>query len=336
MSSTLLLVFSAACGGCGTSTAPSESASLLQSSSEAPSVPIGSGETWIVYQWLADDGDGVYLVRADGAGQHQLLPDLSGSEIHPDWSPDGQRIAFVRQAPEGHTELWVVNADGTDGEAIYVCEQPCNEIHYADWAPDGEGIVVSQSANDPEGGSLPQEFSFERVDVATGEVTTIYARDDRVETWQGRLSPDGSLIAYTVNVEGQGTAIFTSPVAGGPESQLTDWQMMAAHPDWTDDGRIVFNTWDLGLFQDVSVSANLYVTDADGGNVEQLTAFTEPGERAAQPRVAPDGSGMTFTWIGASGPGTREIAFVAFGDSAATWLTGEPLLGTHPSMRPFH
>jgi Tol biopolymer transport system component len=330
----LVLVFTtAACGGAGAgSTAPSASAATA-GRSQAPGVPVAAGESWIVYQWVAGSGDGVFLVRGDGTGLHQLLPDLVGSEIHPDWSPDGERIAFVRQAPEGHTELWVVNADGTDGEAIYTCEQPCNEIHYPDWSPDGASIIVSQSANAPVGGGIPEQFSFERVDAATGEATTVYVRDDSVETWQGRLSPDGDLLAYTVGIEGQGTAVFTSPVAGGPEAQLTEWEMMAAHPDWTEDGRIVFHTHDLGLFQTASEPADLYLMDADGGNVEQLTMFTETGKRAAQSRVAPDGSGVTFTWVG--GPGAaRQIAFLEFGDTVPRAITGEPIQGTHPSLRP--
>ncbi len=330
----VVLLLTAACTGSGGgSERPSLSPFSTSSPSQAPVVPISVGESWVVYQWVAGSGDGVFLVRDDGAGQHQLLPDLIGSEIHPDWSPDGERITFVRQAPEGHTELWVVNADGTDGEAIYVCEQACNEIHFPDWAPDGASIVVSQSANAPVGGGIPEQFSFERVDVATGDATTIYVRDDSIETWQGRISQDGSQLAYTVAVEGQGTAIFTSPVAGGPESQLTEWDMMAAHPDWTEDGRIIFHTYDLGLFQTASEPANLYAMDADGANVEQLTEFDTVGQRAAHSRVAPDGSGVTLTWLG--GPGAaRQIAFLGFGETEPRAATGAPIQGTHPSLRP--
>ena len=102
-----------------------------------PEPVVGDGEEWLAYQWIDATGDGIYLARPDGSGQHQILTDLAGSEIHPDWSPDGQRLAFVRITPEDQSELWVVNADGTGEELLYSCEDPCNSIGYPDWNADG-------------------------------------------------------------------------------------------------------------------------------------------------------------------------------------------------------
>ena len=85
---------------------------------------VGDGEEWLAYQWIDATGDGIYLARPDGSGQHQILTELAGSEIHPDWSPDGQRLAFVRITPEDQSELWVVNADGTGEELLYRARTP--------------------------------------------------------------------------------------------------------------------------------------------------------------------------------------------------------------------
>ena len=346
-----LLVLAAMATACGASTAapsgapsvdasvppttqPSAEASVAGTASPSSPIVVGDGEPWIVYQWTAAEGDGIFLVRPDGTGKHQLVEEMTGSEIHPDWSPDGSRIAFVRQTPEGSTELWVVGVDGSDAERLYACELPCNEIHFPDWSPDGSSIYFSQSADVPPGEEIPTTFGIARVDVADGNVATVYSRDDGVEAWQARVSPDGSVIAYAAGSEDLGAAIFTSPVAGGPETQLTDWELLAAHPDWTPDGRIVFHTYDLGIFPSISESANLYIVDADGGNLEQLTAFDESGLRAAQSRVTPDGSGVTFTHVEGPGMGTRRLGLLEFGESQPGWLTSEPTPGTHPHLRP--
>lgn len=296
---------------------------------------VADGEAWIAFQRVDGSGDGVFLVMPDGTGHHQLVPDMTGSEIHPDWSPDGDRIAFVRQAPEGPVELWVVDADGTDAERLYSCDLPCNEIHYPDWSPDGTSIYFSQNSDVPPGEIVPRTFSIGRFDMTDRTAHLVFSRDDGIETWQARASPDGTTLAYTAGSETiGGTAIFTMPIDGGTERQLTEWELLGALPDWTPDGRIVFHTHDLAIFPSLNEPANLFAMDADGGNLEQLTQFEESGLRAAQPRVAPDGSGVAFTHVEGPGTGTRRLAFLPFGESEPRWLTPDAINGTHPHLRP--
>ena len=331
-----------ACGGVESAPTGDASSSAQASApgiASAPSSPggsspvaVGDDEAWIVYQWIAGSGDGIYLVRPDGTGQHQLVPEADGSEIHPDWSPDGNRVAFVRQAPEGHTELWVVDADGTDAERLYSCELPCNEIHFPDWSPDGTSIYFSQSADVPPGEEIPRTFSIGRWELSAEAVSVVLSRDDGMIVEQARVSPDGATIAYMAGGEEVGgTAIFTMPVEGGPETQLTEYEMFGAHPDWTPAGQIVFHT---EILFDPEQPGNLFVMDADGANLEQLTQQSENGQRAFQPRVAPDGSGIVFTREEPGGPSTRRMAFFEFGASEPVWLTPEPIAGTHAQLRP--
>ena len=310
----------------------SESASASPSAAASSDMEIGAGEAWIAYQWLAGSGDGIYLVRPDGTGQHQLVPDVVGSHIHPDWSPDGSQIAFISRAPDGHSELWVVDADGTDATSVYSCQHPCNEIHFPDWSPDGTSIYFSQNADVPSGEEMPRTFSIARLDLEGGEVHLVLSHDDGMVVEQSRVSPDGAAIAYMGGSEAiGGTAVFTMPAEGGAETQLTDYEMFAAHPDWTPDGRIVFHTENLLHPEE---PGNLFVMDADGASLEQLTHFTEAGERAFQPRNAPDGSGIAFTREEPGGPSTRRMAFLEFGAPEPGWLTPEPLAGTHAQLRP--
>src|SRR5262245_31504202 len=61
--------------------------------------------------FAADLGLGaeIFTIKPDGTDLLQLT-ELDGSATHPDWSPDGTRIAFLL---EDHG-IYVMNADGGD------------------------------------------------------------------------------------------------------------------------------------------------------------------------------------------------------------------------------
>lgn len=147
---------------------PAAVESALASASPTGDPVVGAGEEWIVYQWMAGSGDGIFLVRPDGTGHHQLVPDLAGSEIHPDWSPHGERIAFISVTPADRHELWVVDADGTNRSMLFSCDLPCNTVSYPDWVPDGAAIYYAMYANAPSDGP-PTTFEVGRFDLGSGE-----------------------------------------------------------------------------------------------------------------------------------------------------------------------
>ncbi len=45
-----------------------------------------------------------YMVQTDG----------DGKPMHPRWSPDGSRMLYEMQRPDGKHDLWIINADGTN------------------------------------------------------------------------------------------------------------------------------------------------------------------------------------------------------------------------------
>jgi Tol biopolymer transport system component len=299
---------------------------------------LGDGEEWLAYQWLDATGEGIYLARPDGSGRHQILTDMTGSEIHPDWSPDGQRIAFVRTTPDDASELWVVGADGTGEELVYSCQDPCYSLGYPDWNADGSRIYFGQDA-DAQANGIPRTFQVGRLDVATHEVETLLTRQDGMTLEQPRISPDETQLAYTRFRDPAeplaGSAIFVGDLAGGPERRLTEFDAYGAYPDWSPDGtRIVFNTFDLGAFQDIAVQVNLFTIGPDGSGVQRLTDYGENDTRATQPRWAPDGSGIVYTQVAGAGFGTRRAAFLPIDGSESPWADFDPIIATHPTLRP--
>jgi Tol biopolymer transport system component len=331
---------------CGTSSS-SQTQSVRESPSSGPSasstpaasedLTVRDGEEWIVFQWMVGSGDGIFLIRPDGTGRHLLVPDLEGSEILPDWSPDGQRIAFIHVTPADRNELWVVNADGGGAEMLFSCDVPCNTVTYPDWAPDGSAIYYGMDANAPPG-APPTTFAVGRFDLASGETTVALSREDGMTAEQPRISPDGTQVVYTrfkaIVDEGQGSAIFVSDLAGGPERKLTAFELFGAHPDWAASDLIVFNTYDLGIFQETTEPANLYTIAADGTDLRQLTNYGASDTRATQPRWTPDGSGIVYTQVDGEGFGMRRLAYIGADGSGQRWLTPDPISGTHPQLRP--
>jgi Tol biopolymer transport system component len=59
------------------------------------------------------------VINADGSNLKRLRPIeftpgvYSGSYDSPAWSPDGKRLAYVKQDEEGIDTVYVMNADGT-------------------------------------------------------------------------------------------------------------------------------------------------------------------------------------------------------------------------------
>lgn len=318
----------------GPSTTAVSPGSSPTSSASGSTSTVADGEAWVVYQWLDDNGDGIYLIRPDGTGQHQIVPDLTGSERHPDWAPDGQRIAFIRNTPADRSELWVVDADGESATNIAKCDLPCNEWNYPDWSADGASIYVDTTSHAD--GGPPSTFGLDRFDVSSGTRTTVREREDGMTAEQHRLSPDETTVAFTrgdIEDLGLGMAIVAADLKGGPERPLTDPMLYGAHPDWTADGRIIFNTRDLGLFQETTEVANLYIMDADGLHLTQLTDRASL-DRLTQPRVTPDGSGITYTRATGPGWGDRTLAIIGTDGSGDRWLTDPPVNGTHAQLRP--
>ncbi len=309
--------------------------SSVPSPSQPTAVTVQPGEPWVVFQWVDSDADGIYLVRPDGTGLHRMVPELPGSERHPDWSPDGERIAFIHQTPADRTELWVVDAASGDAAKVASCALPCNEWNYPDWSPDGTAIFVGTSSHGENG--PPTTFGVDRVDPVTGDVKTVLERTDGRTAEQPRVSPDGSLITYMrgedIEDASKGSAIYVADLVGGPEHRLTDPATNGGHPDWTPDGRIVFDTYDLNFFQDTDESSDAYVIAADGSG---LTALTDrpSRDRVTQPRMTPDGTGITYTRVTGSGWGERRLAVMDLDGAGDRWLVDPPVSGTHGQLRP--
>jgi len=98
----------------------------------------------VVFQSFRDEGWNIFSMNADGSNQFDVTNTKNADSVinfEPTWSPDGTKIAFMRQTPNAGEEqdIWVVDANGTN---------PINLTHTAgayetapEFSPDGTNIV---------------------------------------------------------------------------------------------------------------------------------------------------------------------------------------------------
>lgn len=166
----------------------------------------------------------------------------------------------------------------------------------------------------------------------------LLTREDGMTAEQPRVSPDGQRVVYTRFRDPAdsfaGSAIFVCHLEGVAEDRLTEWDTYSAYPDWFADDLIVFNTFDLGAFQDITTAVNLYTIRPDGSQIQRLNDYGEFETRATQPRWSPDGTGIVYTQVRGPGFGTRTAAFLPLDGGESPWAGFDPIIATHPTLRP--
>lgn len=115
----------------------------------ASSYPVWSPDGQSVYYFGvfrdgADDAPGLARTNADGTGDGFLVGDLILDEVEGgaaglSWSPDGKRLAFAGTSEDGHSAVYVVDADGSNLTEVVGSD----EARYAwpTWSPDGSRLA---------------------------------------------------------------------------------------------------------------------------------------------------------------------------------------------------
>ncbi len=113
--------------------------------------------------------------------------------------------------------------------------------------------------------------------------------DDMATEVAARYSPDGTRIAYVLNVTGS-MKILVMDVDGSDQRRLTSTpdSIFEDSPVWTPDGsRIVYSS-----------AGSIWIINADGSDPRQLTSG---GTRDNQPAVSPDGTMIAYQSTGRRG-----------------------------------
>jgi Tol biopolymer transport system component len=310
-------------------------------SSDSPASSVASADGWLAYQSTTPRGqfeDGVFLVRADGSKDHEIVADVPGRQSHPDFSRDGRRLAFDQLTSESSaSEVYVADADGAHAQRLDPCAVPKCAGHWEPaWSPDGKHLAVSTDV-DAGPNQPPARFGIAIIDLAKGTERSVVehsgvAGQDHFARW----SPNGRKLVFWRSREGLGgfqAAVFVVRVDGTGLRRLTPWNRLGGEPDWSPvDRRIAFITRPLVDFPGAGQS-ELYIIGTNGTGLRRVTSYGPNGPRATQPRWTPDGKSILYTRTNQNGFPRHIYVINADGTGDAPALTAKSVY-THPVLQP--
>lgn len=216
----------------------------------------------LAFQSYRDGDSEIYVSEADGSDQTNLTQD-PGSDFSPRWSPNGARIAFVRDS-----RVWIMNSDGSDSVQLTFGPSEADP----QWSPDGARIAFKRN----DGGAS----NLWVVMASGGGSTQLTTAGASRFSW----SPDGTKVVFSTERDGN-LEIYTMNSDGSAETRRTYDSSEDDAPVWTPDGfEILFRSRRSG-------NDDLWMMGPIGNNVRNLSNTPEP-ER--DPVFMPDGSKIVY------------------------------------------
>jgi len=300
----------------------------LRSVGEVKLSPDGSR---IAYTVINNDGDArpysqLWLMTVADGKSIKLSSGKEGAS-GPEWSPDGQWIAYDGRLGD-KSGLIVARADGSNAKFLAPLRWTNSPLPSTGksiaWSPDGKRIAFVTSVPGPETQNATGDpvvitrylykpddsegftrFNDNRrvhifvVDVANAQVKQLTTGDHYEHSidW----SPNGDELLFISNREPNEDQffnydIFTLKVTDGTMTRLTATESAEYRPRWSPDGKtIVYQATKRGLtdLETTMEDTHVWLMNADGSNRRELTSMID--NRQGAPSWSPDGNAIYFT-----------------------------------------
>ncbi|HEX3183269.1 MAG TPA: hypothetical protein VHQ94_00660, partial [Pyrinomonadaceae bacterium] len=191
----------------------------------------------IVFQVM--DGPGmpsmeIYIVNVDGTGLTRLTND-NFEDIHPQWSPDGTKIAFLSRRGDTNHDVYTMNTDGSNIQRLTFFGAPgaSNGTGPPRWSPDGTRIAFQRGLTRNVQG-VNTSFGQLMVMDASGGGQTVLHEVKNASFDFPFWSHDGSRISASVGGE-----LYTVSAGGG--ASFVAYNNTHVPHSWSpDDSRVVY------------------------------------------------------------------------------------------------
>ena len=171
--------------------------------------------------------NGIYSIRAsDGGDLSRITTNPGGDDIPGDYSPEGNRLVFVRSAEDGEIGVFVTNVDGSGVRRISPPGMVVDDLFAGSWSPiDDRILFVARDTQDHHkaiwvvnaDGSSPH-----RVRIARGCGGPL-SDPDSFGCYSPGWSPDGMWIVFTrSSPDGSEENIWIVKADGSGLVQLTN------------------------------------------------------------------------------------------------------------------
>jgi len=185
-------------------------------------------------------------------GKRQVILQENNHFEAPNWSRDGNYFILNSQG-----KLYKINKISKKKELINTgFAERCNNDHGI--SPDGSLLVISNSIEGSTGNFASAVFILPIEGGEPRQITT-----NNPSYWHG-WAPDGKTLAYVGRRDGE-YDIYTIPVTGGKEFQVTHSKGLDDGPDYSPNGKhIYYNSFQSGKME-------IWRISPDGSSPEQLT-----------------------------------------------------------------
>ena len=214
----------------------------------------------------------IYIMKSDGSGMRRLTnPPLGLFRYVGDverkltWSPDGNHIAFSRMRPpevSGNFDIFMVELE--TGVESLVSQK--NWIEYVDdWHPYKDKLLIHYIGSDLHDSASGGVIGYTDLN---GEYIEALS-DPELSSAQGRISPDGSKVAYKKDRK-----LYLMDLSTGKEQLLFE-NSDPAPQAWSPCGRkIIFQQWSREINYE---ERKVFMINIDDGTIQNITPLESPG-----------------------------------------------------------
>jgi Tol biopolymer transport system component len=255
----------------------------------------GSGATTpgsngrIVYAQEVGGHFQLFTIGSNGTGRARV-GHVTGDAVHPDWSPDGTKIVFELDRPQGppFCSVVIINADGSGLADLTGLRTGCEG--QPAFTADGQRIVFVRFDDEAD------VESIQSMDLTGGDRRLVTGKRGAGRT-DPNVSPDGNWITFIrIKKEGELHAVFAVHPDGSGLHRLTPfrWQVAIKH-DWSPNGKRIVLTTNADWVRPRK-SANLVTIRPDGSGLKRLTRFRggEHAKNAFAGSYSPNGRRIVF------------------------------------------